>query len=57
MANQFQLLDLNVNTPAKQFLKSKPESWYDQHISKQLDDGSALQVRLKLSAIKWINAK
>ena len=60
MTDQFQLLDLNVNDHAKEFLKGKFECWYAQQITNQLESGSSLyhvQVPLKLSVIKPIHTK
>lgn len=60
MTAEFQPLDLNVNSHAKEFLKAKFECWYAQQITNQLEGGSSLydvQVPLKLLVIKTIRAK
>lgn len=59
MTDQFQPLDLTV-TQARQFMKGKSKYWYDEQISKELDDGRNvcdIQVPLKLLVIKRIHAK
>ena len=59
MTDQFQLLDLTV-AQARQFTKGKLKYWYDEQISKELDDGRNvcdIQVPLKLLVIKRIHAK
>ena len=60
MSDQFQLLNLNVNGHAKEFLKGKLECWYAQQITNQLEGGRSVydvQVPLKLSVITPIHAK
>lgn len=59
MTDQFQSLDLTV-TQARQFMKGKSKYWYDEQISKELDDGRNvcdIQVPLKVLVIKRIHAK
>ena len=60
LTDKFQMLDLNINGHAKQFLTGKFEEWYAREIFKQLDGGSNIydvNVPLKLSTIKPIHAK
>ena len=60
ITDQFQPLDLNVNSHAKELLKRKFEYWYAQQITNQLEDGSSVydvQVPLKLSVINPVHAK
>ena len=55
MTNYFQMLDLNVNGHAKEFLKKKFEEWYAGEVKKQLDEGKDIydvNVSMKLSNMK-----
>ena len=59
MTNLFQPLDLTVNRSAKAFMKRKFTEWYSSSISKQLDEGKAIDdidVDLKLSILKPLHA-
>ena len=50
--NYFQMLDLNVNRYAKEFLKEKFELWYADQVQKQVKvgkDTSNIDIPLKLS--------
>ncbi len=60
MTNYFQPLDLTVNGPAKQFLKTKFEEWYARQIEAQLNRGIdiySVDVPRKLSIMKPVHAK
>ena len=55
MTNYFQMLDLNVNGHAKEFLKKKFENWYAEEVQKQLNTGKDIydvEVSMKLSNMK-----
>ena len=59
MTNLFQPLDLTVNGSAKAFMKRKFTDWYSSSISKQLDEGKAIDdvdMDLKLSILKPLHA-
>ena len=59
MTNLFQPLDLIVSGSAKAYMKRKFNEWYSTSISRQLDEGKAvddIEVELKLSVLKPINA-
>ena len=59
MTNLFQPLDLTVNGSAKAFMKRNFTEWYSSSISKQLDEGKAIDdidVDLKLSILKPLHA-
>ena len=49
MTNYFQMLDLNVNGHAKEFLKRKFEEWYADQVKKQLDQGKDIYCLLYTS--------
>ena len=36
--DQFQPMDLSVNKPAKEFLRSKFSDWYSEKVRQQIDD-------------------
>ena len=60
MTNYFQPLDLTVNGPGKQFLKTKFEELYARHIEAQLNRGVdiySVDVLRKLSTMKLVHAK
>ena len=55
MTNFFQMLDLNVNGYAKEFLKKKFELWYSEKVQNQLEAGKDIYdvtVSMKLSDLK-----
>ena len=59
MTNLFQPPDLIVSGSAKAYMKRKFNEWYSTSISRQLDEGKAvddIEVELKLSVLKPINA-
>ena len=59
--DKLQPLDVSINNPAKEYLRSKFQSWYASKITSQLRAGtssSALQpVPMQLSIMKPIGAK
>ena len=60
MTNYFQPLDLIVNGPAKQFLKTKFEEWYAREIEAELNRGVdiySVDVPRKLSTMKPVQTK
>ena len=60
MTNYFQVLDLNVNGHAKEFLKMKFKEWYAGEVKKQLVKGKDIydvDVSMKLSNMKPKNAQ
>ena len=59
MTNLFQLLDLTVSGSAEAFMKWKFTEWYSSSISKQLEEGKAIDdinVNLELSILKFLHA-
>ena len=55
-----QPLDLSVNKPLKDNLRSKFQSWYSEKVSKQMDSAKKpedIQVDMKLSVMKPISAR
>ena len=59
ITNHFRPLDLNVNGPAKQFLKRKFESWYADQVTKEVEKGTDVYyvtTETKLSVIKPLHA-
>ena len=60
MTNYFQMLDLNANGHAKEFLKKKFQEWYAGEIKKQLEKGKDIydvDVSMKLSNMKLKHAQ
>ena len=60
LTHVFQVLDLNVNGMAKEFLNGKFADWYAQQITKQLDTGLDVydvKVNTTLSVMKPIHAR
>ena len=60
MTNYFQMLDLNVNGHAKEFLKKKFEVWYAEQATKQIKAGKNIydvEVPMKMSDMKPIHAR
>ena len=60
MTNYFQMLDLNVNGHAKEFLKEMFELWYADQVQKQVVAGKDtydINIPLKLSDLKPTHAK
>ena len=61
--NILQPLDIAVNKPAKDFLKRKVEDWYNNPVTKELQDVSDIDsaviqsVNLSMAAIKELSAK
>ena len=54
--DKLQPLDLSINKPAKDFLKSRFQEWYSEIIRKQLDDGIEEEVDMRLSIMKPLSA-
>ena len=55
-----QPLDLSVNKPLKDHLRSKFQSWYSEQVSKQMNDGKQpedIEVDMKLSVMKPLSAR
>ena len=60
MTNYFQMLDLNVNGQAKEFLKKKFEVWYAEQVTEQIKAGRNIydvEVPMKMSDMKPIHAR
>ena len=60
LTNHFHPLDLNVNGQAKQFLKSKLESWYADQVTKEIEKGTnvySVNIETKLSVVKPLHAR
>ena len=55
--DKLQPLDLSVNKPTKDFMKSKFQEWYSEIIKKQLDDGIEEEVDMRLSIMKPLSAR
>ena len=55
--DKLQPLDLSINKPAKEFLRSRFQEWYSQQICVQLDEGTCEPVDLRMSIMKPIGAK
>ena len=55
--DRLQPLDLSVNKPAKDFLRSKFQEWYGAEICKQLDKGMAEEVDIRMSTMKPVAAQ
>ena len=55
--DKLQPLDLIVNKPAKDFMKSRFQEWYSGIIRKQLDDGIEEDVDMRLSIMKPLSAQ
>ena len=55
--DRLQPLDLSVNKPAKDFMKSKFQEWYGKIICQQLEDGINESVDMRLSVMKPLMAK
>ena len=51
-----QPLDLSVNKPLKDHLRSKFQSWYSDQVSNQMDDGNNIEVDMKLTMMKPLSA-
>jgi len=54
---RLQPLDLSVNKPAKDFLRSKFQEWYGAEICKQLDKGMAEEIDIRMSTMKPVAAQ
>ena len=55
-----QPLDLSLNKPRKDHLRSKFQSWYSEQVSKQMDNGKQpedIEVDMKLSVMKPLSAR
>uniref|UniRef100_A0A1X7U120 DDE-1 domain-containing protein n=1 Tax=Amphimedon queenslandica TaxID=400682 RepID=A0A1X7U120_AMPQE len=52
--DKLQPLDLSINKPAKDYMKTKFQEWYGDIIFKQLDDQIHKEVDMKLSTMKPI---
>ena len=55
-----QPLDLSVNNPLKDHLRCSFQSWYSQHVSKQLEEGKEPEdvlIDTRLSVMKPLSAK
>ena len=55
-----QPLDLSVNKPLKDHLRSKFQSWYSEQVSKQMNDGKQpedIEVDMKLSVMKPLSVR
>ena len=55
-----QPLDLSVNKPLKDHLRSKFQSWYSEQVSKQMNDRKQpedIEVDMKLSVMKPLSAR
>ena len=50
--DKLQPLDLSVNKPAKDFMKTKFQGWYGEVIRKQLEDQVEVEVDMRLSVMK-----
>ena len=60
LTNHFQLLDLNVNSHAKTFLKEKFQQWCAQQVQKELDSGRIIyqvDIETRLSIMKPTHAR
>ena len=60
LTNHFQLLDLNVNSHVKTFLKEKFQQWCAQQVQKELDSGKNIyqvDIKTRLSIMKAIHAR
>ena len=55
--DRLQPLDLSVNKPAKDYMKSKFQNWYGQIICQQLEDGVNEEVGMRLSVMKPLIGK
>ena len=55
--DKLQPLDLSVNKPAKDFMKSKFQEWYSNIIWQQLENGIDEEVDMRLSVLKPLSAK
>ena len=53
--DRLQPLDISVNKPAKEFLRSKFQTWYASQVSIQVQSGSTI-IDLKLSTMKPLGA-
>ena len=55
-----QSMDLSVNKPLKDHLRSKFQSWYSEQVTKQMNDGKQpedIEVDMKLSVMKPLSAR
>ena len=55
--DQLQPLDLSVNKPAKDFMRSKFQDWYGKMICQQLENNTDDPIDLRLSIMKPLSAR
>lgn len=55
--DRLQPLDVSINKPAKDFLRTKFQEWYGLEICRQLERGVTEQVDLRMSTMKPVTAQ
>lgn len=55
--DRLQPLDVSINKPAKDFLRSKFQEWYGLEICRQLESGVTEEVDLRMSTMKPVTAQ